>query len=165
MSDDPATEASAAADAGTGRSIGAQLAAARKARNLDIELVATELKLDVSTIRALENDDRSALPAPIFVKGYLRSYARLVGVPEEELVRAYSAQVGELPPLVISRLARPAPRLRLPSTRLVRNVVLVLLLGIMVWLAWPMATRLLHSRTTTQDSSQNGQLELPPPVR
>ena len=165
MSDDPATEATPAPDAGSGQSIGAQLAAARQARQLGVEMVAAELKLDAATIRALESDDRAALPAPIFVKGYLRSYARLLGLPEEDLVRAYSAQSGELPPLVIKRVSRPSPMLHLPSTRIVRNVVLVLLLGIMLWLAWPMAVRLLHSRVTGQDTSQNGQLELPPPAR
>jgi cytoskeleton protein RodZ len=165
MSDDPATEAPPAVDAGSGQSIGAQLAAARQARQLDVAMVAAELKLDAATIRALENDDRTALPAPIFVKGYLRSYARLVGLPEDELVRAYTAQSDELPPLVITRVSTPPPGLRLPSTRMVRNVVLLLLLGIMLWLAWPMAVRLFHTRVTTEDTTQNGQLELPPPAR
>jgi cytoskeleton protein RodZ len=165
MSDDPVTDTQAADGPDHNQSIGARLAAARQARKLDIEKVATELKLDVSTIRALESDDRAALPAPIFVKGYLRSYARLVGLAEDELVRAYTAQAGELPPLTITRLSKPAPMLRLPSTRMLRNVVIVLLLGIMIWLAWPFAERLLHSRTTTADTPQQGQLELPPPAQ
>jgi len=164
MSDEPVTEPQAGGPA-SNQSIGARLATARQARNLDIEKVATELKLDVATIRALENDDRAALPAPIFVKGYLRSYARLVGLAENELVRAYAAQAGELPPLTITRITKPAPMLRLPSTRLLRNVVVVLLLAIMLWLAWPFAVRLWHSRTTPAESPQQGQLELPPPAR
>jgi cytoskeleton protein RodZ len=143
-------------------SIGAQLAAARKALKLDVDKVAHELKLDVAVIEALENDVAAALPAPIFVKGYLRSYARLVGLPEDALVRSYAQQVGELPPLTVAGITRPAPLLRLPSTRLLRNVVLLLLLLIMLWLAWPFVERLLESRDGRQTEQTPGQLELPP---
>lgn len=163
MSVDPETEALSATGSGGSQSIGAQLVAARKARQLDIEKVAAELKLDVAIIRALESDNQAALPAPIFVKGYLRSYARLVGLAEDELVRTYNVQAGDLPPLTVSRLAtRPARLLRLPSTRMLRNVVMLLLLGIMIWLAWPVVEGLLQSRGETPDETQQGQLELPP---
>jgi cytoskeletal protein RodZ len=104
------------------------------------------------------------LPAPIFVKGYLRSYARLVGLAEDALVQRYTAEAGDLPPLTITRLSKPAPMLRLPSTRMLRNIVVVLLLGIMIWLAWPLAGRLLQSRDVVIEDTQPGQLELPPPV-
>jgi cytoskeleton protein RodZ len=162
MSDDPVTETSSGS--GSEPSIGTQLVNARKALKLEVDKVATELKLDVATIRALESDDRAALPAPIFVKGYLRSYARLVGLAEDALVQRYTAEAGDLPPLTITRLSKPAPMLRLPSTRMLRNIVVVLLLGIMIWLAWPLAGRLLQSRDVVIEDTQPGQLELPPPV-
>lgn len=165
MSDDPVINAPSAAGPDSSQSIGARLVAARKARKLDIEKVATELKLDVSTIRALENDDRAALPASIFVKGYLRNYARLVGLAEEDLLRTYTEQAGELPPLTVTRISKPAPMLRLPSSRMLRNIVMVLLLGIMAWLAWPMVDRLVQSRVEPSEDSQQGQLDLPPAVQ
>jgi cytoskeleton protein RodZ len=165
MSDDPVIKSLSATGPDSSLSIGAQLVAARKARKLDIEKVATELKLDVSTVRALENDDQAALPAPIFVKGYLRNYARLVGLAEEELVRTYAEQAGDLPPLTITRISKPKPMLRLPSSRTLRNIVMVLLLGIMAWLAWPVVDRLVQSRVESSEDSQPGQLDLPPPVQ
>ena len=67
-------------------SIGQRLSRAREARKLGIEKVADALHLDVRTVKALERDDHAALPSPIFVKGYLRGYAALVGLPAEELV-------------------------------------------------------------------------------
>jgi cytoskeleton protein RodZ len=142
-------------------SIGARLAAAREARKLDIGRVARELKLDVAVIEALENDDSTALPAPIFVKGYLRSYARLVGLPEEELLRIFALQADELPPLTVARVEQSSPFFRLPSVRLLRNIVLLLLLVIMLWLAWPFARQLLESHDGQQDEQTPGRLELP----
>ena len=160
MSAGPETESGADHPVDGSASIGAQLAAARKARNLDIDRVARELKLDAAVIEALENDDSAALPAAIFVKGYLRSYARLVGLPEHRLLNSFSRQPDELPPLTVTRVERKVPLVGLPSTRLLRNIVLVLLLLIMLWLAWPFVDRLLESRDV-QDEQAPGRLELP----
>ena len=93
-------------------SIGARLSAARKVCELDKRVVANELHLDLATIEALENDDKAALPAAIFVKGYLRNYARLVGLSEEEIVSDYAEQTGEPPPLTVVTLKDRTPFFR-----------------------------------------------------
>lgn len=162
MSSAQETETGAAAAAGSTASPGAQLEAARKERGLDVYRVARELNLDPAIIEALEQDNRDALPAPIFVKGYMRSYARLVGLPEAELVRAYAQQADDLPPLTVSRIRQSRPLLGLPSARLLRNIALLLLLLIMLWLAWPFVDRLLDSREGEQEQEVPGHIELPP---
>ena len=143
-------------------SIGRRLAAARKERELDIRVVASELHLDISTIEALEADDMAALPAAIFVKGYLRSYARLVDLPEEEIVSAFNAQTGDPPPLTVVSIKGKTPLFQLPSTRLIRNIILVLLAVILVWLAYPFVERLIQSRGEGVQEPVPGRLELPP---
>ncbi|QJD30426.1 RodZ domain-containing protein [Methylococcus geothermalis] len=80
---------------GEGRSLGAILKAAREARRWGIDKIARELHLPVETVGALERDDYSVLPPPTFVRGYVRSYARLLGLPEQEAVDAYHRVVGE----------------------------------------------------------------------
>ena len=148
--------------AGTDRlSIGARLAAARKKCELDIRVVANELNLDASIIAALENDDSAALPAAIFVKGYLRNYARLVGLPEDDMVRDYAAQTGEPPPLTVVTLGSKTPFFQLPSARLLRNIILVLLAAILIWLAYPFVERLIESRGQVTQEPAPGRLELP----
>jgi cytoskeletal protein RodZ len=158
-------DAAARASADRGMSIGKQLAAARTGRKLDIETVARELKLDATIVRALENDDRGALPAPIFVQGYLRSYARLLGLPEQELLKRFAETTGAPPPLTVTRIEHRVPFLQLPSTRLIRNIVLLLLTGILIWLAYPFAEHLLTSRGEVVDEQEPGHLELPPAER
>jgi len=142
--------------AGDGQgAIGAQLRTARTQRKLQVEQVAKELHLDARIITAIENDDRAALPEPIFVQGYLRAYARLVGLSGDELVSRYSAQGATPPPLSVIGSRSKAPRVSLPSARLVRNIILVVLAGILVWLAYPMAERMIARRA--------GDAELPLP--
>ena len=141
---------------------GARLSAARKERELSIKAVADELKLDVSMVEALEQDDRTALPAAIFVQGYLRRYARLTGLPEDELVSDYAETTGELPPLSVVAIKRKKSFIRLPSARLLRNIILILLAVIMLWLAYPFVERFIASRGQSGEEPAPGHLDLPP---
>lgn len=70
------TDAASAAPA----SQGAVLAAGRTARGMSVGEVASRLKLSVAQVTAIERDDHSQLPAPVFVRGFIRNYARLVNV-------------------------------------------------------------------------------------
>ena len=144
---------------------GARLSAARKERELSIKAVADELKLDVSMVDALERDDLDALPAAIFVKGYLRRYARLTGLPEDELVRDYTESTDEPPPLTVVAIKRKTPFFRLPSGRVLRNIILLLLAVIMLWLAYPFVERIIASRGQPVEEQAPGRLELPPANR
>ncbi len=67
---------------------GARLKAARQAKQLDLDLVAAQLHLSHEMIVALEADDYEQLPARVFVVGYLRNYARHVGLPPEAIIQA-----------------------------------------------------------------------------
>ncbi len=95
MSDpsDPSREEVPAADLEL--SPGRRLRQARRRRGYEIGQVARELRLPLDRVAALENDNYEGLPAPVFVAGYLKTYARLVGLDPEPLVQAYRAA---LPP-------------------------------------------------------------------
>lgn len=71
---------------------GARLKAAREQQKLSEKEAAERLHLSMSYLRALEADNYKALPEPTFIKGYLRNYARLLGLSAEELAGAYEAQ-------------------------------------------------------------------------
>ncbi len=53
---------------------------------LTVEEVAVSLKLGADVIKDLEAGDYSRLAGPTFVKGYMRSYARLLQLDEDDLV-------------------------------------------------------------------------------
>lgn len=65
---------------------GEKLRLAREARELSIADVAVRLKLNVKKINALEQGDIEGLAAPVFVAGYLRTYARLLELSEVEVL-------------------------------------------------------------------------------
>lgn len=66
--------------------IGYRLCEARKALNLSQQVVAEQLRLKVTTVRELESGLNPLDLAPTFIRGYIRSYARLVQIPENELL-------------------------------------------------------------------------------
>ncbi|MFN3234292.1 MAG: helix-turn-helix domain-containing protein [Gammaproteobacteria bacterium] len=69
-------------------SIGERLKTARVERQISLTHVADELRLTEQMVVKLENDDYSAGPSPVFVRGYLRSYGKLLKLPEEEINNA-----------------------------------------------------------------------------
>ena len=162
MSDATASDARGSGHADSRASIGAQLRAARKKRKLGIEEVAQELHLDIDVITALENDERDKLPAPIFVQGYLKSYGRLVGLPVDNLIKDYSEQMGEPPPLSISRPTERLPAVSQQSIRLIRYVIVLLLLVILVWLVYPFIEHYIDAQRDPAGEQVPGHLELPP---
>lgn len=78
-------------------SFGTRLRELRQACKLDISRVAAELHLEVRFIEALEKEQHDLLPQPVFVRGYLRSYARLLGVSADDLTRSYNDSINDHP--------------------------------------------------------------------
>ncbi|MCP3664009.1 MAG: helix-turn-helix domain-containing protein [Gammaproteobacteria bacterium] len=68
---------------------GVQLKALREAQHLDVSRIAVQLHLSEDTLNALERDRFDELPGAVFVQGYLRKYARLLGVSEAPIMEAY----------------------------------------------------------------------------
>lgn len=89
MADDSATDAVAA-----GPSLGETLKAARQAKSLTVEKAAADLHLRPELIDKLEADQLADLGAPVFVKGYLRQYALLLGLETEQVTELYARAGG-----------------------------------------------------------------------
>ena len=82
-SDDAGTDDASAIDPSE------RLRAAREALGISIDEVAHDLHLDHKVIVALESADYDALGAPVFVRGYMRSYARRLNLPEDDVVSGF----------------------------------------------------------------------------
>lgn len=80
--------------------IGAILKAEREKSGLSHEQVARITKLRRHYVEALENEEWDNLPAPVFVKGFIRSYAQALGLDETTIFDLYKkiGPVGEAPP-------------------------------------------------------------------
>ena len=127
---------SSAANAGASEEQGAglRLRQAREAAGLGVAEVAAKMRVPVRVVRTLESGDWESLGAPVFVRGKLRSYARAVGLPEEDLQPA-----GELPP-VAPPVLQPrtyTPRFQRIAEQAARRMVYVVItatLAVPVWM-------------------------------
>jgi cytoskeletal protein RodZ len=70
---------------------GILLRRARERRGLSLQDIAQQTRIADRWIAALEEARLETLPAPVFVSGYVRSYARTVGLDERDLVDRYHA--------------------------------------------------------------------------
>ena len=120
------------------RDCGARLREAREAEGLSVAEVAKRLRMTVRVIESLEAGDWSRLDAPVFVRGQLRSYARLLGIRlDEELPSATGALPVE-PPRLEPRTYTPP--LRRAADRMMGRLVYIVITGLIAVPVW-MATR------------------------
>lgn len=96
----------------------ALLASARAAAGLSLADAARQLKLSPAQVEALEAGDYARLPGPVFVRGFLRNYARLLEVDPAPLLAGIAAQAPVAPTLAAVP-ARPAD-IPLPRPRRLR---------------------------------------------
>lgn len=68
---------------------GAALGAQRELRGWSIQYICDQINLNKSIVIAIEADDYESLPPPAFVRGYIRSYAKLLEIESDTLVVKY----------------------------------------------------------------------------
>ncbi|MCR8714692.1 helix-turn-helix domain-containing protein [Stenotrophomonas indicatrix] len=114
---------------------GARLRQAREAAGLTLEDVGQRLRMPVQVVKSLEQEQWQKLGAPVFVRGQLRSYARLLGVDVSELLE--QAQVGPVvPPTLVSHTHTPrARRIAENLGRRALYVGITAVLAVPVWFA------------------------------
>ncbi|PWY55289.1 DNA-binding protein [Legionella qingyii] len=71
---------------------GEQLASIREQRGYTVEYVANKLHLRTRIIELIESNEFHLLPEPVFVKGYLRAYAKLLGTSPEPYLAIFNEQ-------------------------------------------------------------------------
>jgi cytoskeleton protein RodZ len=113
---------------------GQRLRQGREAVNLSVEEVAARLHLDARTIVCLEADQYDDLPAPTFVRGYLRSYARLLNITAQPIVDGFDRRGLEPPALVADISANEEATSADTSMRVATSAIIVVLLaGVILW--------------------------------
>jgi cytoskeleton protein RodZ len=87
-------------------SIGDTLRRERQRRNLELDQVSRELKISSRFLEAIEQENFERLPAGMFAKSFVRQYARLLGLDEEEAANEVERALA--PPLVVPQFAAGA---------------------------------------------------------
>ncbi|HSP16192.1 MAG TPA: helix-turn-helix domain-containing protein [Thermoanaerobaculia bacterium] len=128
-------------------SFGEELRREREIRGISLKEIADATKISKRFLEAIERNDHRTLPAPVFTRGFVREYARYLGLNAEEMVNRYnfaaagddriekSAHLERLvqPPVIESKKKGIPP----PYARIDRNVyVLVLIVVALLAVAW-----------------------------
>jgi cytoskeleton protein RodZ len=74
-------------------SVGAYLSQERKRQNISLVDIAKVTRISLQYLEALEKDEFQTLPASIFVRGFLRTYAAQIGLDPNAVLNLYEAQV------------------------------------------------------------------------
>src|SRR5512141_1250589 len=140
-------------------SVGQLLRDAREAQGVTLEEAAVRLRLMHRQIEAMERDDFESLGQPVFARGFVRNYARLLGLAPESLL----ARMGGAPaePAAVSPVEPPLPHSWLTSPWLI-----LLLLGLLLLVAVPVALYLwLNSEVGEGPAKQAPSVAQPRPAQ
>ena len=114
----------------------------RISQQRDLKAVASELKMPLKTLEALEEDEYTALPEATFIKGYYRSYAKLLKVDATKIIlrfdEIYQNDTGLMPNHALNN--SPIKIMgKLPGSKSARNrkwLKRILLAIVIIGLAW-----------------------------
>ncbi|MGY0652696.1 helix-turn-helix domain-containing protein [Luteimonas sp. A537] len=112
---------------------GQRLRTAREAAGLSVQDVASRLKMPVRVVKSLEAEDWSRLGAPVFIRGQLRSYGRLLGLATDT-VHAASGVAAVQPVELTPRTY--VPRMRIVAEQFARRLVYVVITGAIALPVW-----------------------------
>lgn len=118
-------------------SLGEKLQQAREARGISISEVAEQTRISSHYLEGIEADDYRTLPGGIFNKGFVKSYAKFVGVDEQEALQDYARLVASQENEVEDDLKTYNPEVltddRSASSKVSTIVFAVIILGLMTW--------------------------------
>ncbi|MBS1792719.1 MAG: helix-turn-helix domain-containing protein [Acidobacteria bacterium] len=117
--------------------LGEKLRQAREERGISISEVAEQTRISPHYLDSIENDDYRTLPGGIFNKGFVKSYAKYVGLDEQEALQDYarliSSQDGEQEDQPKTYRPEVLTDDRASSSMLPTIIFAVIILGLMTW--------------------------------
>ncbi len=91
-------------------SFGEKLKLEREKRKITLEQISSTTKIGTRMLQALEEEKFSQLPGGIFNKGFVRAYARTLGLDEDQTVADYLEASGDGPPVQVEPVSRDNTR-------------------------------------------------------
>src|SRR3984885_8858419 len=113
--------------------VGAGLREMRERLGWKLPDVAESLRIRLPYLEAIERGDLAALPGPAYQTGFVRSYAQILGLDSEEILRRFQAEgLGRAPKAELTFLA-PVPDRGVPTGAIALVGVVVVLIGYGLW--------------------------------
>ena len=152
-------------------SLGDYLKKARKKKKVSLKQVEAQTRIQEHHLQALEDEDFASLPAKVFAKGFVRSYAKALDLDEEEALQCFLQASGTFYEQHQSEHPQPHAQVRLeaaprqgPDWKLVFGLILVIAIGA-IWYGLPEKpdTQIVLSEPETSSSTEPLQDDPIPP--
>lgn len=144
----------------TPTSLGELLRQARARRGLDLAQVEASTRIRRRYLEALESDDLSVLPAPVFTRGLVRAYAGFLGIDQIEAAELLNKEEARVDAAGVRPTVPgvPLPGAGAPPLRAITVALVIGALGVLVGLMLPRYPQLLAPATAV------AQVPTPPPA-
>ena len=86
-------------------SFGENLRREREMRGVSLEEISSATKISLRFLHALEEEDFAKLPGGIFTRGFIRAYAKYLGLDEDRVLAEYQMVAQPRSDVDLSRLA------------------------------------------------------------
>ena len=119
--------------------LGEEFRSAREARGLTLSDVAEQIHIRSVYLNAIENEDWKSIGAPVYVRGFIRTYARFLGLDAEDAVASFNRSAPpERPPASLGTTAIVDERERSPVSfwAVLGGLVALALVGFVGYEAW-----------------------------
>lgn len=119
--------------------LGDRFRSAREARGLSLSDVSEQIRIRSIYLAAIEDENWGAVGAPVYIRGFLRTYARFLGLDPEDVVAAFNGEVPQASTAAVtgsepSRASEPArARPTGPYLIWIAGVIAVLLVAFVVY--------------------------------
>ncbi len=116
---------------------GSELRKQREVRGISLKEIADATKISRRYLEAIESDQHDILPAPVFTRGFVKEFARYLGLDAEEMVDRYSESIRastESDELEDQHVSQPLPLIRVDRNVVVFGVLLLLSVVVIWWL-------------------------------
>lgn len=115
---------------------GQKLKVQREHLNMTQSEAASKLNLDVSYIQAIEMEDFSEMSSTSYIYGYIRSYAKVLKLPEQEILDMYKQGVSEEHQLLPDYMGQKTPYSSIPTSKNSWSILFVIVVSLVATTWW-----------------------------
>ena len=141
-------------------SFGRYLQAIRLEKKISLEKVSAQTRIGLANLLMIEQEDLEGLPAEVFVKGFLRSFADAIGADGDEAVRRYESRLNVVQKISVSDdfIGRPAPRLwlKLLLSIVLLGVIMAISIFVVAYFNRQPDSHMSHEQKTAADTTRPG---------
>ena len=138
---------------------GLMLRTQREKQGLSAQEIAKRTHLDIKIVESIEQDSYEGLPAATYVRGYLRSYAKIVGVDPDHIITLYNSDSPKPPPEILPEVKQPSQVSS--SDKPVKAFTYLITLGlVLLLLIWYQSNFVVDVSTTNEPENYNSKTSI-----